>query len=1039
MSSALSPQFTVECESPLRAVEGNLKLQGWIAGVATHEVRLRLGHGENLIFECTSAIGRPDVAATFPDLTGAETSGFKLEALLPPGLHLGTLEYRCEGSGDWVPFHSLSITADLAPLRVYLESSGPATHSNDPWFLHGWCFHPHFEIESLTIEFAHLAATMQHGDPRPDVAAAFPSLANTSNSGFSGHLHLEAGSGPLYVSARLVSGDVVQSQLMPMLEISDQQLAHARKVVAFARADQIKLPSVSAPEVSIIIPIYNQLDLTLGCLESLVRHAGATTFEVIIIDDNSERLVCETLPRIQGLRLISNDKNQGFIYNCNLGAQESLGKYVLFLNNDTEVTTGWLEAMLRVFHDRPLAGAVGAKLVYPDGRLQEAGGILWEDGSGINYGKGDDSDRPEYNYLRQVDYCSGACLLVPRGLFFEVGGFDTRYRPAYYEDADLAFAIRAAGQEVYYQPATRIIHFEGVSSGTDTRCGVKKHQVVNQAKFATKWAATLASHGGDASLQHLARDRYATSRILVIDACALTPDADSGSLRMFNLLHMMANKGAKVTFAAENLQSYEPYTTQLRIAGVEHLSVPHIFNLTQYLESHGYAFDVIILSRKHIAQQFIDTVRRVAPEARIVFDTVDLMFLRLERQAAHEDSPALKAEAAKCKDIELSLCGKSDIVFVVSPVEAELLEQYVPKEKIVLVSNIHKLYSSPVPFEERHGIMFVGGYQHPPNVDAVDFLFGDILPLVRGRLPELDVHIVGSNMPDRWQDQVDKHTHLHGFVADLEPLYEQVRLALAPLRYGAGVKGKVNQPMAHGVPVVATTMAVEGMHLTSGLDVLVADSAAEFADAIVRLHQDRELWHHIARGGIENIESHFSFAAVEKELLAAMGSSLLIGGQLRPLPRRAAALYTLGERIGFGRSGGAEKYIREGWGNPEETSCWMVGPKAVIEMELQPGSEPSHVRVTVYPFLVAPALPRQRIRLSANGREIAPHVTIIERAEPTTIEYSLPSDLMGRTHHLSLTLHSPDATAPKSFGTSPDERKLSFAIMNLIIQSRDQS
>ena len=612
MPPVLSPHFTIESESPIRAIDGNLKLQGWIAGVATYGVLVRLRLGETLIFECTAGISRPDVAAAFPSLVGADSSGFKLETLLPPGLHLGTLEYQCGGIGEWVPFHCLSIAADLAPLRANLESSGPHGDPSAPWFLHGWCFHPHFAIESLSVEFAHLAATMRQGDPRPDVEAAFPSLPNARYSGFSGHLQLEAGRGPVRLVAKLASGYLLQTQLVPLIEISDQQLAEAKRIAAFARADCIKLPAAAAPEISIIIPIYNQLDLTLGCLESLLRHRGATSFEVIIVDDNSEQLVRDTLGRVNGLRLISNEANQGFVFNCNLGAQAARGAFVLFLNNDTEVTPGWLESLCRVFQEHPQAGAVGAKLVYPDGRLQEAGGIIWEDGSGINYGKGDDPDRPEYNYLRQVDYCSGACLLVPRDLFLTVGGFDTRYRPAYYEDADLAFAIRAAGREVYYQPAARIIHFEGVSSGTDTRSGIKRHQALNQAKFEAKWATTLKGHGIDASLQHVARDRYARSRILVIDACALTPDADSGSLRMFNLLQMLAQQGAKVTFAAENLQSYEPYSTQLRLAGIEHLSVPHVFNLTQYLESHGYEFDVIVLSRKHIAQQFIDTVRRVA-------------------------------------------------------------------------------------------------------------------------------------------------------------------------------------------------------------------------------------------------------------------------------------------------------------------------------------------------------------------------------------------------------------------------------------------
>ena len=612
------------------------------------------------------------------------------------------------------------------------------------------------------------------------------------------------------------------------------------------------------PAVTIAIPVHGNPLLTYTCLKSVHENTPAGTYEVVVIDDASPEPAEIALNQVKGVRFVRNETNLGFVGSCNKAARVARADVLVFLNNDTIVTAGWLEALTSLLRERRDAGLVGAKLIYPDGRLQEAGGLVWRDGSAWNFGRGDDPDKPEYNYVREVDYCSGACLAIGRRLFEQLGGFDSRFAPAYYEDTDLAFAVRAAGFKVYYQPAATVVHFEGGTAGTDLSGGAKRYQVVNQSAFLGKWQDALAHHRPNGVEPWLERDRWAKYRVLVIDACMLTPDRDSGSLRMREMLDILVSLGCKVTFIADNLEHRQPYVTLLQQSGVEVQFHPYVRSIADFLGNHGTEFDLVLMSRHYIAAKHLDTVRQLAPDALTVFDTVDLHFLRAERLAELNSSAVARIATRATRDEELALMRKAEVTLVVSHVEQELLERIEPRARVMVLSNIHESQEGGKPFEEREGLVFVGGFRHPPNVDAMLWYAAEVLPLLRKKLSGVKTYVVGGDASPTLRELGGDDLIFTGYVPDITPYLSGCRLSIAPLRYGAGVKGKVNQAMSHGLPVVATTPSTEGMHLTPGVDVLVGDSAEAFAEAVARAYTDTDLWHSLAEGGRENVRVHFS-------------------------------------------------------------------------------------------------------------------------------------------------------------------------------------
>lgn len=597
------------------------------------------------------------------------------------------------------------------------------------------------------------------------------------------------------------------------------------------------------PRVSIVIPAYNEYRMTVFCLQSLLNTTTGVDYEVIFADDASTDLTSTIGDRIKGIEIVRADENQGFVNNCRNGASHARGEYLLFLNNDTAFTDGWLSNLVAVLDADPKVGIVGPMLLFGNGRLQEAGGIIWNDASGWNYGRMDDPGRPEYNYLKETDYVSGACLLIRQALWEELGGFDQRYVPAYYEDTDLCFSVRAAGYKVLYQPASKIYHFEGISNGTDLSSGVKKYQVENRGKFLAKWATTLQLENfPNAQRVFLARDKSRDRRtVLVIDHYVPSYDKDAGSRSTWQYLHLMVEMGYNVKFIGANFFPHQPYTRELQSLGVEVLVGEKMArNFSTWLNENAVYIDAVYLHRPHIAEQFSRVLKEMNPKPKLIYFGHDLHFLRVKREYELTGDHKFRVLADDWKRRELAVFKDFDKIYYASQVEVDLLGEIAPNVDVSAIP-LYVLEASeakPYCWQDRDDILFVGGFNHSPNVDAICWFVQDILPLVVAVCPDIKLNVVGSNAPDAVKALASQHVVIHGYLSDeeLAAQYERARMVVVPLRYGAGVKGKILEALQHGAPLVTTDVGAEGLPEPSVV-FNIKETAGDFAQELIAIER----------------------------------------------------------------------------------------------------------------------------------------------------------------------------------------------------------
>lgn len=613
----------------------------------------------------------------------------------------------------------------------------------------------------------------------------------------------------------------------------------------------LKLPEASAPLVSVVMVTHGGGEVALEAVEALVVNTRAP-FDLIVVDNASADGTVELLEAaVSGATIISNPENTGFGRGSNQGAKLAMGAYLCFLNPDAFVQPDWLEPLLEAFERDESVGAAVPLFLHPDGRIQEAGSALDSEGAALAIGDGDDPQSFEHRFRRTVDYGSAACLIVRAELFREVSGFDPIYSPAYYEDVDLCFKLAQRGFRTVFEPASRVVHLRGGASPLAFRL-----MTANRRVFAERWRERLqrrqplriAPDNPRVRLAH--RDAEALERILVIDDRVPHYDRGSGDPRMAKLLYELVDlwPDARVTLLAAIPANAERYAPPLLDRGIEVACADEHFD--RWLDQRRFHYSVVLVSRASNIERFDYHLRRTQPQARRIYDIEALAFRRLEHD---------RAKAELLRKLESQGIDGADVVLCVSEEEAAFARERTTAPVLVLPSYT-EVVANPPGFDERRDVVFFGGFlagPGGPNEDGAVHLVDDVMPILWEAMPELELQIIGANPTPAVRELQGPRVNVVGFVPDPAEHLSRARVHVHPLRLGAGIKLKLIDTMAAGLPFVTTPVGAEGLGLGDLEDVLVADDTAGLARLALDLYDDASLWARVQTDLLALVEDRF--------------------------------------------------------------------------------------------------------------------------------------------------------------------------------------
>ncbi len=644
----------------------------------------------------------------------------------------------------------------------------------------------------------------------------------------------------------------------------------------------LDFPAVAEPAISVILVLFNRAELTLACLRSLLENTP-DTIEIIIVDNASSDLTPRLLDRIRGARIIRNSENRNFLLAVNQAACEARGRYLLLLNNDAQLLPGSLHAALETLQSSPDIGAVGGRIILFDGSLQEAGSILWRDGSCLGYGRGDNPFASAYMFRRDVDYCSGAFLLTPKAIWQQLSGFDEAFVPAYYEETDYCARLWENGFRVVYEPAASLLHYEFASSkpaeATDLQA---RHQEI----FARRHAALLQQRQS-ASLDEVLVARMCNGpgkpsqpRILFIDDRVPHPWLGSGFPRARTIVLALRKCGYFVTLFPMAVLEEDwaaLYSDLPREIEVMNEMGPPL--LEAFLRHRRGYYDVIIISRPHnmnYLKPIVDEHPDWFKDTSIIYDAEALFAPRDVALRQMRGEPLSEAEIEKIYQDEIGLTSAADAVVAVSELDRAAFRSHGVAQVHMLG---HCLEAAPTltPFDRRRGFLFVGAIHEEasPNGDSMIWFLSEIWPQIQARLgADIPLTIAGINCSDKVRALAGPSVRITGHLEDITGLYESARVFVAPTRYAAGIPHKVHEACARGLPVVATPLLARQLDWSDEKEIRVAGDAAAFAEKCIELHEQAALWTRCREAALAAVRRECSTDAFESTLYGLVAQQL---------------------------------------------------------------------------------------------------------------------------------------------------------------------